>query len=144
MAGKLDDSITGVYGASSARTGYNPLTRELEIVDISTRTIKVNGNNHAKWYRMLHSNPDTNIINEVLVGSSVANDLGYTTVAKGTCIIFSQETANTLHFKPDKGITIISPGQLRAYGKGSTVTLISLEEDKWILGGDVKPSEVIV
>lgn len=144
MAGNLSDSITGVYGTSSTRTGYTPATRELEIVDVTARTIKVSGNNHAKWYRMLYSNPNTNITTEIIVNRAIANDLGRTTVAKGTCIIFSQESDNPLVFKPEEGITIISPGQLKAYGKGSTVTLIALEGNKWILGGDVTPNEVVV
>jgi len=144
MAGQISDKITGVYGVSIDYTDYLPTTRELNVQVITTRTMSVNANNHATLFRMQYENGNADIPIVVTVGTGVSNDSGDDLVAPGSCIIFSQETFNNITFQTDAGITILSPGELKAYGKNSTVTLISLDGYTWILGGDVKLSEVFV
>lgn len=144
MAGNISDSITGIYGSSEVRKGYNPISRELDIITVTDRTMSVNGNDHSTWYRMMFTSLDASIPIEVTVNSAISNEAGGSQVALGTCIIFSQEGENPLTFVPADGVSILSPGELKAFGKGSTATLIAVERNKWILGGDITPNEVTV
>lgn len=141
MAGNYSDALTGPYG-----TG-DPLgvrTRNLTVVEYPDSGIDITADNHAFLYRMQYINPDSRIPIVVNVGDSVSMASGTPEVQKASCIIFTQESDNPLLFEPREGITIITPGKLTAYGKGSTVTLISLDEKVWVLGGDVEPSDVVV
>lgn len=137
------DKITGVYGSSSDYR-FKPETRELSIEELTGRTLRVDANNHATLYRMQFKSPNEGIPIEVRVGSGIGEDSGSDVVAKGSCLIFTQESDNNLIFEPEAGITILSPGQLKAWGNKSTVTLISLDAYTWLLGGDILPNEVIV
>lgn len=137
-----NDRITGVYGTSS-KYGFKPETRELNVEIIKNRSINVTANNHATLYRMQYN--DTNKFPiEVRVGSGIAEDSGTNVEASGSCIIFVQESENNqIEFIEDVGIKIIGAGQLKSYDVGSTITLISLDANTWLLGGDVLPKEII-
>lgn len=137
------DKITGIYGTSSDYK-FDPKTRELDVEVITGRTLRVNANNHSTLYRMQFSSPNNGIPINVMVGEGIATDSGSPLVSPGSCIIFTQESANNLIFVPEPGITIKCSGQLKAWGENSTVTLISLDATNWVLGGDISTDEVIV
>lgn len=139
----ISDKITGVYGTSSDYR-FDPKTRELDVEFITGRTLSVDANNHATLYRMQFSSPNDGIPIEVMVGEGTATDSGLPLVSPGSCIIFTQESTNNLTFVPKPDITIKCAGQLKAWGKNSTVTLISLDTNTWMLGGDILPDEVTV
>lgn len=138
-----NDRITGVYGTSS-KYGFKPETRELNVEVVTARSLNVTANNHASLFRMQYRDSGKMSI-EVRVGTGIGDDSGTNVEANGSCIIFVQESEyNQIEFVPEAGISIIGSGQLKSFGEGATVTLISLDANTWLLGGDVLPSEVVV
>lgn len=139
----ISDKITGVYGKSPDYK-FDPKTRELDVEVITGRTLSVNANNHSTLYRMKFRSPNEGIQIEVMVGEGKSTVRGSSLISPGSCMIFTQESTNNLTFVPEPGISIKCAGQLKAWGKNSTVTLISLDANTWVLGGDILPDEAIV
>lgn len=117
--------------------------KDFAIKKVSDQQITVSGDNHADWFVMdYEANSDENIV--IVVGPATADVNGISAEAPGSTVIFTQDSETALTFAPLEGVTIKSPGLLKAYGQNSTVTLIAVDQYTWVLGGDVLPSEVIV
>lgn len=117
--------------------------KDFVIKQAPDQQITVDGNNHADWIIASHIGAvDENIV--VVVNPATALFENTTAAAPGSTILFTQDTDTPLTFAPVPGVTVKSPGLLKAYGKHSTVTLMAVDQNTWVLGGDVAPAEVIV
>lgn len=117
--------------------------KDFVIKQIPDQQITVDGNNHADWIIASHVGAeDENIV--VVVNPATALFENTVAAAPGSTILFTQDTDTPLTFAPIPGVTVKSPGLLKAYGKHSTVTLMAVDQNTWVLGGDVAPAEVIV
>jgi hypothetical protein len=117
--------------------------KDFTIKKSSDQQFTISGDNHADWFMLNYEAVnDENIV--VVVGPAITNVDGVDAAAPATTIIFTQDSATPLIFAPVDGVTIKSPGLLKAYGQNSTVTLIAVDQYTWVLGGDVLPAEAIV
>ena len=117
--------------------------KDFTIKKSSDQQFTISGDNHADWFMLNYEAVnDENIV--VVVGPAITNVDGVDAAAPATTIIFTQDSATPLIFAPLEGVTIKSPGLLKAYGQNSTVTLIAVDQYTWVLGGDVLPAEAIV
>ncbi len=66
-------------------------------------------------------------------------DMGYGVIPRVPSLLFiSSATDGEVTIVGDTGVTIVSPSTTRLYGNGSTVGLIAIAVDKWILMGDIR------
>lgn len=117
--------------------------KAFSIVKAPNQQTVVNGNNHGDWLMMEYSD-DTNGIIEVIVGPAIADIDGVSSESVAATIVLTQDSANSLVLTPADGVTIKSPGHLTAYGQNSTVTLIAVDQYTWVMGGDVRPTDLII
>lgn len=116
---------------------------DLEVVHTDASGFSVSGNDHGKMYVCNHVN-ETNRTIDIVVTPPMAYLDGHSQIQVGTIILFVQNSDSKLNFINENGVNIISPGLLESYTKGSTVTLVSVAGNEWVLGGDVKPLPEII
>lgn len=117
--------------------------KDFVIRQVQDQQFEVDGNNHADWIIASHVGAaEENIV--VVVNPATATFENSVASAPGSTILFTQDTDTPLTFAPIPGVTIKSAGLLKAFGKHSTVTLMAVDQNTWVLGGDVAPSEVII
>lgn len=119
-------------------------TKELSIKTYTAQTLTVGGNNHADWFNMTFSGEVEADVITVAVGEAVADTDAGPGVAVGSVIFFNQATDTPLTFVELPGVTIRSPGLLKAAGRNSTVALIAETQTQWVLCGDVYLGEQVV
>lgn len=125
-------------------------SHELNFVTNSTNAISVDGDSHNQFITCNYVKPanPTDEQSKVLVtvGRSLRTVNGDPVVATGSIIFLTAATDAELWLAPDtaQGVTILSSGTLRAYGRNSAIALISLSETVWLMVGDIYPSEVIL
>ncbi|MEJ6520331.1 hypothetical protein PQI64_11300 [Shewanella bicestrii] len=125
-------------------------SHELTFVTDSTNAISVDGDSHNHFITCDYVVPvspteaQTKVL--VTVGRSLRTVNGDPVVAVGSIIFLTAATDAELWLVPDEaqGVTILSSGTLRAYGKNSAVALISLTETVWLMVGDIYPAEVVL
>ncbi|MCE2597193.1 hypothetical protein K6Y31_20680 [Motilimonas cestriensis] len=105
--------------------------------------VSIGVSDHATWI-MADRQGQAGEVNTVRVGSAIATQNEESYPARGTTIFITQNSATPLVLLAQAGITIVGAGQKMAFGEGSTITLTAIEGDTWVLGGDVKPSNVVV
>ncbi|WP_351122554.1 hypothetical protein [Shewanella sp. T24-MNA-CIBAN-0130] len=123
---------------------------DVEMVNELTNALTVTGDNHSQFFSMdyvLPASPtaaQSKII--VTVGKALRTIDGDLVSVPGTIIFFTNNSDAELWLAPDEvqGVTIESPGTLRAYGKHSSLALLSLSETKWLLMGDMYLNDVVV
>ena len=114
--------------------------RDLIQSKTSLSAFQVDGDNHGGWIITQGASPVTT----VNVFPAVAHIDGVPAPAPNSVIIFTQDSDSQLVFVAAQGVTVKSPGLLRAHGRNSTVTLMARDEFTWFLGGDVAFGEVAV
>ena len=125
-------------------------SHELTFITNSTNAISVSGDSHNQFITCNYVMPEspTEAQSKVLVtvGRSIRTVNGDPVVAPGSIIFFAASTEAEFWLVPDEaqGVTILSSGTLRAYGKNSAIALISLSETVWLMVGDIYPSEVVL
>ena len=119
-------------------------TKELSIKTHVAQTLTVDGNNHADWFNMTFTGATEADVITVAVGEAVADTEAGPGVAVGSVIFFNQATDTPLTFAELPGVTIRSPGLLKAAGRNSTVALIAETQTQWVLCGDVYLGEQVV
>lgn len=125
-------------------------SHEITLVTNSTNAISVDGDSHNQFITCNYVKPEspTEAQSKVLVtvGRSIRTVNGDPVVATGSIIFFAASTEAEFWLVPDEaqGVTILSSGTLRAYGKNSAVALISLSETVWLMVGDIYPSDVVL
>lgn len=115
-------------------------SRDLIQSKTSLGAFSVDGDNHGGWIITQGSSPTT-VVN---VMPAVANVNGVPADAPNSVIILTQDSDSVLTFVAAPGVTVKSPGLLRANGRNSTVTLMAMDKFTWFLGGDVGFGEVAV
>ncbi len=119
------------------------LDKDLTIKTSTAQQMTVDGNNHTDWFNMQYeASGEENI--EVLVGEATAMTESGQGVAKGSVIMFMQDSDTPLTFAPLPGVTIKCDGLLQAYAKYSVVVLVALDQYTWVLGGSTLPAEIEV
>lgn len=115
---------------------------ELDLISKSDQAFSVDGNNHNEFITCDYAGAASEkiIIN---VGKGIRNFEGNNIVVPGSTIFFTSASDAELWLAPDtaEGVTIISPGTLKAYGKHSTIAIMSLNETTWLMMGDINPSD---
>lgn len=118
--------------------------KELSVKTHTAQTLTVGGNNHADWFNMTFTGAVEADVITVAVGEAVADTDTGPGVAVGSVIFFNQATDTPLTFAELPGITIRSPGLLKAHGRNSTVALLAETQTQWVLLGDVYLGEQVV
>lgn len=118
--------------------------RDLTIVKTLDAALTIDGNSHANFYYCQHDDADPQVVTAVTVNEATATVEGSPAVAPGSVIFFTQVSATPLVFVEAPGVTIVTPGLLKAYGQGSTVALVAIDQFTWVLVGDVYPATAIV
>lgn len=116
---------------------------DLEVVRTDLSLLTVSGMDHGKMFVGDFTDISNKDIDVVVSNSSAYVD-GMYRPHVGTVMLFVQMTSSKIRFATTTGVTIHSPGQLETYGTGSTVSLTSIAENEWVLGGDVLPLPEIV
>lgn len=119
------------------------INKDFIMKTVTDNTLVVGGENHGDWFLMNYATVGEGQI-QVTVGQATEIIEGVNAEAKAATIIFTQDSETSLVFVEAPGVTIKSPGHLIAYGKNSTVTLIAVDQYTWVMGGDVRPTELIV
>ena len=121
---------------------------EVTVAPLSAKTHSVTAADHAvmyvcDWLKPVDE-PDNRVI--VTVGRGIRVIEGQTVVAKGSVIFLVNNSDAELWVVPDdsEGVTVLTPGTLRAFGKGSSVALVCLSETLWLLAGDIYPADGVV
>jgi len=123
---------------------------DITIVDETANALAINADNHGQFFTMSYVMPDNPTDAEskiiVSVGSGLRTVDGDLTAIPGSMVYFTNNSDAELWLVPDEnlGITIDSPGLLRAYGKHSTIALLAISNTHWLLMGDVYVSDVDV
>lgn len=128
---------------SQAAFGLNA-GKELTIKTHTTQTLTVDGNNHADWFNMTFTGATEADVITVAVGEAVADTDAGPGVAVGSVIFFNQATDTPLTFVELPGVTVRSPGLLKAAGRNSSVALLAVSQTEWVLCGDVYLGEQVV
>lgn len=123
---------------------------DITIIDDATNALTVNADNHSQFFTMSYAMPvsptdaESKII--ITVGSGLRTVDGDLTAVPGSIIFFTNNSDAELWLAPDEnlGVTIDSPGLLRAYSKHSTIALMAISDTHWLLMGDVYVSDVTV
>ena len=118
--------------------------KDLTIVKTASAAFTVDGNSHANFYYCENNDADPDGVTAITVGEAIALVEGSPAIAPGTVIFFFQLSDTPLVFVEAPGVTIITPGLLKAYGQGSTVALVAIDQFTWVLVGDVYPATAIV
>ena len=127
------------------RTGFSLLAgKDLTVVKTPSAAFTVDGNSHANFYYCQNSNTDPDAVTAITVNEAIAIVEGNPAVAPGSIIFFTQTSDTPLVFVEAPGVTIVTPGLLKAYGQGSTVALVAIDQFTWVLVGDVYPATAIV
>lgn len=116
---------------------------DLEVIHTSAAGLNITGLDHGKMYICNHTNATDDPV-DIVVGLSTAYVDGHSQKHVGTIVLLVQNTDSKLQLINENGVNIISPGLLESYTKGSTITLVSISENQWVLGGDVKPLPEII
>ena len=125
-------------------------SHELTFLTNPTNAISVNGDSHNQFITCDYIVPvsPTEAQSKVLVtvGRSIRTINGDPTIAVGSMIFFNANTDAQFWLVPDEaqGVSILSSGTLRAYGKNSAIALISLSETQWLMVGDIYPAEIVL
>ncbi|WNO60445.1 hypothetical protein [Rheinheimera sp. MMS21-TC3] len=118
--------------------------RDLTIVKTLDAALNIDGNSHANFYYCQHEDADPEVVTAVTVNEATATVEGTPTFSSGTVVFFTQVSDTPLVFVEAPGVTVITPGLLKAFGKGSTVALVSIDLNTWVMVGDVYPATVVV
>ena len=118
--------------------------KDMTVVKTPDAAFTVDGNSHANFYFCQHESADPEAVTAITVDEAIATVDGSPAVAPGTVVFFTQVSATPLVFVAAPGVTIVAPGILKAYGQGSTVALVSIDQYTWVLVGDVYPATAIV
>ena len=118
--------------------------KDLSVTKYSGATLSVSGDDHATLYYMEHTDADPDAVITVTVGEAIAMVDGSPAVAPATIILFTQATANSLVFAELPGVTVKSPGLLKARKENSTVGLMAIDQFTWVLVGEIYLDDEIV
>lgn len=118
--------------------------KDLTIVKTPDAAFAVDGNSHANFYYCENDDEDPEGVTAVTVGEAIATVEGSPAIAPGTVIMFTQVAETPLVFVEAPDVTIVASGLLKAFGQGSTVALVAVDQFTWVLVGDVYPDTVIV
>lgn len=113
--------------------------RDLIQSKTSLTSFAVDGDHHGSWVITEAAGP----LVVVTVLPAIADIDGVPSVAINSTIILTQNSDAALTFIGAPGVTVRSPGLMRAHGRNSTVTLMAMSENEWFLGGDVGFGEVV-
>jgi hypothetical protein len=116
--------------------------KDFTVAPTTDQQITVTGDNHATFFDLSYSGAEESI--NVIVGEATATVDGVPGIAVGSTVFFNQNSATPLVFVEQPGVTVRTPGLLRAYGRNSTVALLAVSQFEWVLMGDVDPGEVVV
>ncbi|MGR6502817.1 hypothetical protein [Shewanella sp. Koi 1] len=125
-------------------------TQEISLVTNADNAFSVDGDNHNQFISCDYAMPegasgdDAKVL--VTVGRSIRTVNGDPVIAPGTVIFFTAHTDAELWLVPDEaqGVTILSSGTLKAYGRESAIAIISLSETVWLMVGDIYPEDVVL
>ena len=118
--------------------------KDLEPIETSDSNIEVDGDNHGNWFICDHQGATAGDFIQVLVKPATGTVDGEFGEAPGTIALFTQDTETSIQFVEAPGVSVITPGLMRPHGKGSTVALISVSQNKWVLVGDVALGEEVI
>lgn len=118
--------------------------KDLTIQKTESAAFAVDGNNHANFYYCENDDEDPEGVTAITVGEAIATVEGSPAIAPGTVIFFTQVSETPLVFATTAGVTVTTPGLLKAYGQGSTVALVAIDQFNWVLVGDVYPDTEII
>lgn len=118
--------------------------KDMTVVKTPAAAFTVDGDSHANFYYCQHEDADPEAVTAVTVNEATAMVEGSPAIAPGSVIFFTQVSATPLVFVEAPGVTIDKPGLLKAYGQGSTVALVAIDQFTWVLVGDVYPATAIV
>lgn len=118
--------------------------RDLTIVKTPSAAFTVNGDSHANFYYCENADETPGAVTAITVSEAIAVVEGEPAVAPGTVIFFTQVSDTPLVFLEAPGVTVKGSGLLKAFGAGSTVALVSIDQFTWVLVGDVYPGAVVV
>lgn len=123
---------------------------EVEQVTRTERTFAVDGNNHNQFIHCAYdmqpgaTGDDAKVL--VTIGRAIRDFEGNPVVVPGSLIFLSSDTDAELWVEGDanEGVTIRSPGTLKAYERNSSIALMAVNETTWLMLGDIYPNEVSV
>lgn len=118
--------------------------KDMTVVKTPAAAFTVDGDSHANFYYCQHEDADHEVVTAVTVNEATAMVEGSPAIAPGSVIFFTQVSATPLVFVEAPGVTIVTPGLLKAFGQGSTVALVAIDQFTWVLVGDVYPATAIV
>lgn len=118
--------------------------RDLTVVKTFDAAFTVDGNSHANFYFCQNADAAPDAVTAVTVSDATALVDGVPALADGTVMFFTQVSDTPLVFAEAPGVTVVTPGLLKAFGKGSTVALVSIDQYTWVMVGDVYPATVVV
>ena len=78
-----------------------------------------------------------------ILGRPYGELLGMQTYIQGSCTIVTQMTDSLVYFTAVPGVTIKAAGELRTDRRYSTVGFIALDQDTWLMIGDMYLGEEI-
>lgn len=114
----------------------NALAKGLEVVESGAATLSVTGADHAKWFILDNDEADEIVIS---VGQAQADVGAGMAPAPASLILFTQNTEVPVKFVSQfPGVVVLkSPGELRNYGRNSTVGIMAAGLNTWYLIGDI-------
>lgn len=118
--------------------------KDLTPIETSDSNIEVDGDNHGNWFICDHEGATSEDYITVLVKPATGTVDGEFGEAPGTIVLFTQDTDTSIQFVEAPSVSVITPGLMRPHGKGSTVALMAVSLNKWVLVGDVALGEEIV
>lgn len=118
--------------------------KDLTIVKTPEAAFTVDGNSHANFYYCQNDDEDPEAVTAITVNEAIALVDGSPAVAPGSVMFFTQISDTPLVFVEAPDVTVVTPGLLKTYGKGSTVALVAIDQFIWVLVGDVYPATAIV
>lgn len=123
----------------------------IEVVPVNnaSKTFSVDGNDNNHFISCDYAMPpgstgdDAKVI--VKVGRSVRDFEGNNVVVVGSIIFFTANTDAELWLEANtaEGVTILSPGTLKAFERNSSIAIVSLNETTWLMLGDIYPNEQV-
>ena len=118
--------------------------KDLAPIETSASNIEIDGDNHGNWFICDHQGPTPDDYITVLVKPATGTVDGEFGDAPGTIALFTQDTETSIQFVEAPGVSVITPGLMRPHSRGSTVGLIAVSQNKWVLVGDVALGEEVI
>lgn len=108
------------------------------IIDNAIDGFLITGMQNSTLIKSTNEEPITYIL-----GRPYGELLGMQTYIKGSCTLITQMTDSLVYFTGIPGVTIKAAGELRTDRKNSTVGFIALDQNTWLMIGDMYLGEEI-